>query len=201
MKRPIAELQTMTLHAGTEAAWLHDEHETWQILRRKPGYVAHHLYQAVHERQQRLVYSEWETKKALDGARQRLQGTPLARRVRTAIAAPAERLVVELVGPVTSTKGLDLPQTAVAVTAVARLSATMAITQEQHVQLGKSLASQPGHITHVLFRGFDDPTLIGTFSYWQDATALEKALTSANPLDTSEPLQKWVYVQYEPLRT
>ena len=198
MKRPIAELRTMTLHAGVEAAWLRDEHEAWQILRRKPGYVAHHLYQAVHEKQQRLVYSEWETKKALDGARQFLQGTPLARRARAALAAPPERLIVELIGPVTSTKGLDLPDTAVAVTAVARLAATSAVTQEQHATLGRNLASQPGHITHVLFHGFDDPTLIGAFSYWQDAAALEKGIASANGLDASTSLQ---YVQYEPLRT
>ena len=198
MKRPIAEFQTMTLQAGTEAAWLRDEHESWQILRRKPGYIAHHLYQAVHERQQRLVYSEWETKKALDGARQFLQGTPLARRIRTTLAAPPERLIVELVGPVTSTKGLDLPQTAVAVTATVRLSATTAITHEQHAALGKSLATQAGHITHVMFRGFDDPALVGMFSYWQDATALEKAIASANGSDTSPSFQ---YVQYAPLRT
>ena len=88
-------------------------------------------------RAQRLVYSEWESKKALDGARQFLQGTPLATGARTAAAAP-ERLVVELVGPVTSTKGLDLPETAVAMTAVARLSAATTGAQEQHVKLGKT---------------------------------------------------------------
>lgn len=201
MKRPIAELRTMTLHAGAEAAWLRDEHETWQILRRKPGYIAHHLYQAVQDRQQRLVYSEWEAKKALDGARQYLQGTPLARRARETLAGPPERLIVDLVGPVTSTKGLDLPQTAIAVTAVARLSATTPMTQEEHAKLGKSLASQPGHVSHVLFRGFGDPTLVGALSFWQDATVIEKALAAANPLDTSESPEKWVYVQYEPLRT
>ena len=79
------------LQAGAEAEWLRDEHETWQILRRKPGYVAHHLYQAVREPQQRLVYSEWDSKKALDGARQFLQGTPLGRQARAALATPPER--------------------------------------------------------------------------------------------------------------
>jgi heme-degrading monooxygenase HmoA len=201
MKRPIAELRTMTVQAGAEAEWLRDEHESWQILRRKPGYVVHRLYQAKDEPQQRLVYSEWESKKALDGARQLLQSTPLARRTRAVLVAVPERLVVELVGPVTSTKGLALPDTAVAVTAVARLSAATSSAHEQHGQLGKNLASQPGHITHVLFHGFDDPALVGAFSHWEDGTALEKAIACAGGLGPTELLEEFAYVQYEPLRT
>jgi heme-degrading monooxygenase HmoA len=199
MKRPIAELRTVTVHAGAEAEWLHDEHEAWQILRRKPGYVAHRLYQGVREPHRRLVYSEWDSKKALDGARQLLRGTPLGRRARAVLDAGPERLVVELVGPVTSTKGLVLPDTAVALSAMARAAAS-STTHEQHVQLGKQLASQPGHITHVLFRGFDDPVLVGAFSHWQDATALEAAiagLASSAPMALLEGL---AYVQYKPVR-
>jgi len=183
MKRPIAELRTVTVHAGAEAEWLRAEHEAWQILRRKPGYVAHHLYQAVHAPQQRLVYSEWESTKALDGAGHFIQGTPLARRGRAAIDAVPERLLVELVGPVTSTKGLDLPQAAIAATAVAQLPEAATGAQESHATLGKFLANQPGHITHVLFRGFNDPTLMGVFSHWTDMTSLDAALASLRELD------------------
>jgi heme-degrading monooxygenase HmoA len=197
MKRPIAELRTLTLHAGTETEWLRDEHETWQILRRKPGYITHHLYSALREQPQRLVYSEWESRKALDGARQRLQGTPLARRARAAFVAPPERMVVELIGPVTSTKGLDLPETAVAVTAVTYLQANTPGAQERLAKLGSILAAQPGHITHVLFRGFDDPALAGTFAHWQDLTALEKAIASVSAFDPSESLPELAYVQYQ----
>ena len=191
----------MTVQNGQEADWLRDEHEMWQILRRKPGYIVHHLYQAVHERQHRLVYSEWESKKALDGARQLLQNTPLGRRARAMLTAAPEHLAVELVGPVTSTKGLDLPQSAVAMTAVARLSAPPSGAHERHDQLGKIMASQPGHVTHVLFRGFEDPTVVGAFSHWQDLAALDTAIASFKSSDPAGVLSELAYVQYEPLRT
>jgi heme-degrading monooxygenase HmoA len=198
MKRPIAEFRTMTLQA-TEAEWLRDEHETWQILRRKPGYVTHHLYQALPEQPQRLVYSEWENSKALDGARQLLQGTPLVRRARAALVAPPARMVVELIGPVTSTKGLDLPATAVAVTAMTRIQADTPGAQERHAKLGKTLTDQPGHITHVLFRGFHDATLVGAFAHWQDLATLDKAIASVNGLSPAELLPELAYVRYRPL--
>lgn len=201
MKRPIAELRIMAVPAGAEAEWLRDEHEMWQILRRKQGYVTHRIYQALREAAQRLVYSEWDSKKALDGARQQFQGTPLARRMRAALAAPPERSVVELVGPITSTKGLDLPETAVAVTAITHLPADVANAADRHARLGKLLASQPGHITHVLFRGFDDPALLGAFSHWQDATGVENAVASVNGLDAADQLAGLTSVQYHLLRT
>lgn len=188
----------MTVQDGTEAEWLRAEHETWQILRRKPGYVTHHIYQGARDRAERLVYSEWESKKALDGARQFLQGTPLARRTRFALP---KRLVVELVGPVTSTKGLDLPETAVAMTTVAQLLAPTPGAPEQHPKLAKLLASESGHLTQVMFRGFDDPSLVGVFSHWQDLPTLEHAIASLNSLEPADLPQALVHTPYEPLRT
>jgi len=200
MKRPIAEVQSVTVQAGAEAEWLRDQQEAWQILRRKSGYVAHHLYQAARDHQQRLVYSEWESKKALDGARQFLGSTPLGRRLRATLGAAPQRLVMELIGPVTSTKGLDLPQTAVAATALAHLPASETVPLEQLAALGKGLASQPGHITHLLLRGFDDPGVIGVLSYWQDAPALDAAIGSAGALEAGGSRHELVHVCYEPLR-
>jgi len=130
MRRPIADLLTVTLKPGTEAEFLQAEQAAWQILRRKQGYVTHRIYQPRAEPAQRLVYSEWESTKAADGARQHLQGSPLMRRARAAFAAPPRRLVVELVGAVTSTKGLDLPDGAVAAYAAARLAAAAAPWRE-----------------------------------------------------------------------
>jgi heme-degrading monooxygenase HmoA len=200
MKRPIAELRTVTLLAGTDAGWLRDEHETWQILRRKPGYVVHRLYQTGPDDRQRLVYSEWDSKKALDGARHFLQGTPLARRARAALAASPELLTVELVGPVTSTKGIDLPEHACAATVLARLPVASPTASDRLAQLGKSLASQTGHITNVLFRGYDNPALLGALSHWQDDVTLHAALVALNGLDLGELQPHLVHVQYVPLR-
>ena len=45
MKRPIAELLVMTVNAGAEVERGRLEHEAWQILRRKQGYVTHRIYQ------------------------------------------------------------------------------------------------------------------------------------------------------------
>ena len=181
MKRPIAELLIMTLNAGAEAERAHVEHEAWQILRRKQGYVTHRIYQLVSDPLQRLVYSEWEGSKAVDGARQRLQGTPLMRRARALLAAPPERLVLELAGPITSTKGLDLPEGAVAASAVAHLKGAADGWRELEQQFWKTLASQPGHITHVIFRGVSDGQMVGSFSHWGDAETFKKGLSQIAP--------------------
>src|SRR5215510_4729178 len=109
MKRPIAEFLSMTVRSGAEAERAQCEHEAWQILRRKQGYVTHRIYQSVRDPLQRLVYSEWESAKALDGARQHLQGTPLLLCAGTATTGAPERHLMELTGQITSTKGLSLP--------------------------------------------------------------------------------------------
>lgn len=177
MKRPIAELVTITLNAGAEAERTHVDHETWQILRRKQGYVTHRIYEHLTNPLQRLIYSEWDSIKAVDGARQHLQGTPPMRRARTTLAASAQRLVLEIAGPITSTKGLDLPDNAIAASAVARLDTTPDGWREKEQELWKVLAGQPGHITHMLLRGIDDRQLVGSLSHWADADAFQHALT------------------------
>lgn len=176
MKRPVAELLVMTLNAGAEAERAHVEHEAWQILRRKQGYITHRIYQHLTNPLQRLVYSEWESTKAVDGARQHLQGTPMMRRARAALAGAAQRFVLEMAGPITTTKGLDLPDDAVAACAVARLKTTAEGWREKEQAFWKALASQPGHIAHVLLRGIDDRLLVGSFSHWADGGAFRKAL-------------------------
>ncbi len=169
----------MTLKPGAEAQRRQAEHEAWQILRRKQGYVTHRIYQEVNAPLRRLVYSEWESTKAVDGARQHLQGTPLMRRARSTLAAGPRRLLVDLVGPVTSTKGLELPEAAIAVALTGRLAEPDESWQSRTVELWKILADRPGHITHVLFRGADDPLLVGSLSHWNDATAFDAALEHA----------------------
>src|SRR5437016_4489959 len=72
MRRPIAEILVMSVKSGSEAQHMQDEREMWQILRRKPGYVTHRTYEERTDASRRLAYSEWEGKKALDGARQHL---------------------------------------------------------------------------------------------------------------------------------
>jgi heme-degrading monooxygenase HmoA len=176
MKRPIAEILIMTLNAGAEAERTHVEHEAWQILRRKQGYVTHRVYQQLGKPLQRLVYSEWESANAADGARQHLQGTPLIRRGRAMLAAAPQRLVLEISGPITSTKGLDLPEDAVAASGVARLKAIGESWRSAEETLWKALASQPGHITHILLRGVEERLTVGSFSHWADADAFQSAL-------------------------
>jgi heme-degrading monooxygenase HmoA len=201
MRRPIAELMTMTLRAGTEAQRLHDEHEIWQILRRKQGYVTHRIYQQLDAPLQWLVYAEWESKKGADGARQHLHGTPLARRGRTALTETPQRVIVELVGAVTSSKGLDLPEGAVAVHALARLNAAPAAWHEAEEKLTKALASAPGHLAHVLFRGFDDPLLVGSLSHWSTADAFEQARPRLDDAGrTATLVAPVVYLFYTALR-
>ncbi len=204
MKRPIAELLTMTLKAGAESERAQYEHEAWQILRRKQGYVTHRIYQHAAEPLQRLVYSEWEGVKAVDGARQHLQGTPLMRRARAALAAAPRRQLVELVGPITSTKGLDLPERAVAASAMTRLSSDDGTWRAQEEELWKTLSGQPGHITHVLFRGFDEPLFVGSISHWADAEAFEQALTHVSGAPTTGAAAAFAqpagYVLYRPVR-
>ena len=175
-RRPIAELLIITLNAGTEAERAHVDHEAWQILRRKQGYITHRIYRHLTNPLQRLVYSEWEGVKAVDGARQHLQGTPLMRRARAALAAAPQRLVLEIAGPITSTKGLDLPDDAVAASAVARLKAPLDSWRVTEQEFWKTLASQPGHITHVLLRGVDDGSVVGSLSHWAGADAFQTAL-------------------------
>jgi heme-degrading monooxygenase HmoA len=203
MKRPIAELLSMTINPGGESTRAQYEHETWQILRRKQGYVTHRFYQGLTEPLQRLVYSEWGSKKALDGACQHLQGTPLQRRARSALSATPQRLIVELGGPVTSTKGLDLPSGAVAVNVLVRLASHAEPSQSVHERLWRVLSSQEGHLATVVFHGFEDPLLLGWLSHWADAERFEKACSHFEEIATAgcatqlaQPLE---YVAYTSL--
>jgi heme-degrading monooxygenase HmoA len=202
MKRPIAELLSMTVNADVESTQSQYEHEAWQILRRKQGYVTHRLYRGLAEPLQRLVYSEWESKKALDGARQHLQGTPLQRRARAALSVAPQRLLVELGGPVTSTKGLDLPSGAVACTALIRLAKQGEPPHGAEEKLWKVLSSQAGHLATVVFHGFEDRLLLGWLSHWADAELFEKARThfeeiasGAAAAQPAGPLQCTAYAQ------
>ena len=181
MKRPIAELLVITLNAGAEAERAHVERAAWQILRRKQGYVTHRIYRHLTNPLQRLVYSEWESAKVVDGARQYLQGTPLMRHARTTLAAAPQRSLLEITGPITSTKGLDLPDGAVAACARSRLNAPTDSWREKELGFWKNLASQPGHVTHVLLRGTDDRVAVGSLSHWADAAVFQKALAQIEP--------------------
>ena len=181
MKRPIAELLVITLNPGAEAERAHVEREAWQILRRKQGYVTHRIYRHLSNPLQRLVYSEWESTKAVDGARQHLQGTPLMRHARTTLAASPQRSLLEITGPITSTKGLDLPDGAVAANAIARLTTPTSSWREREQSLWKALACQPGHVTHVLLRGIDDRLVVGSLSHWAEADVFHKALAQIDP--------------------
>lgn len=170
----------MTLNAGGEAEHARSEHEAWQILRRKQGYVTHRIYQQLSNPLVRLIYSEWESTKAVDGARQHLQGTPLMRRARATLAGPPQRLLFEMSGPITSTKGLDLGDTAVAASGVARLKAPGDTWRATEQKLWALLAGQPGHVTHVLLRGIGDPLLVASVSHWADAAAFQTALAQVD---------------------
>jgi len=197
MKRPIAEVLTMTLKPGVESERAQHEHAAWQILRRKQGYVTHRIYQHAAHPLQRLVYSEWESKKAVDGARQHLQGTPLMRQARAVLAAAPQRLIMELIGPITSTKGLDLPDGAIGAMVLGEAS-DVAAWQTQAEQLWKKLANQAGHITHVLWRGLDDPRAVGSFSHWTSAATLHEALVQA-PASPAEAGPNVAYEHYQPV--
>ncbi len=175
MKRPIAELLMTSLTVGAEAAHAQYEQETWQILRRKQGYKTHRIYHDLAAPLQRLVYSEWDSKKALDGARQHLHGTPLMRRGRATLAAAPRQVVVEITGPVTSTKGLELSPEAVALLLLARLETHSGAWQAHADAVWKEISAHTGHLATVVFHGFDDPALIGWLSHWTDAAALEHA--------------------------
>jgi heme-degrading monooxygenase HmoA len=180
MKRPIAEFLVITLNAGGESEQARAEHEAWQILRRKQGYVTHRIYQQINNPLARLVYSEWESTKAVDGARQHLQGTPLMRRARASLAGPPQRSVFEISGPITSTKGLDLGDTAVAATSVARLKALSDSWRATEQKLWTLLAGQPGHITHILLRAIGNPLVVGSISHWADSAAFQTALAQVD---------------------
>ena len=173
MKRPIAELLTLSINAGAEATRAQYEHEAWQILRRKDGYVTHRLYRNLTAPLQQLVYSEWTSKKALEGARQHLQGTALTRRARSALSVAPRQIVVEIGGPVTSTKGLDLPPQAVAVTLFARLAGSGNQWPAHEEAVWREIAAHEGHLASIVFHGFDDAALVGWLSHWADAAALD----------------------------
>ena len=158
------------------------------------------MYQEVNAPLQRLVYSEWESKKAVDGARQHLQVTPLMRRARSTLAAGPQRFVLDIVGPVTSTKGLELPESAIAVTMLHRFTQPDATWQAREAELWKILSSQTGHITHVLFRGSDDPLLVGSLSHWADADQLAAELTQVSSLAKEEAPRDFASVKYKLLR-
>ena len=190
MKRPIAELLTMTINAGSESTRAQYEHEAWQILRRKQGYVTHRIYQGLTEPLQRLVYSEWESKKALDGARQHLQATPMMRRARAALSGTPQRLIVEIAGPVTSTKGLDLPPGAVAASIFIHLAGNGSAWHGQEESLWRALADQTGHLATIVFHGFDNPLFLGSFSHWADAEAFEKACPRFDEIATRSGAEK-----------
>jgi hypothetical protein len=196
MKRPIAELLTMTIKAGAEVEHTQYEHEAWQILRRKQGSVTHRVYQQLNDPLQRLVYSAWESKKGVDGARQYLQGTPLMRRARAVLSATPQRLVVELAGVITSTKGLHLPADAVAATAIQRLTEGAGDWHVREEQSWKKLSSRSGHITHVIFHAFDDPMTVGSMSHWADVGAFEHARVEK---DSSGDVPA-AYIVYRPVQ-
>jgi len=191
----------MTIKAGAEAERAQHEQAVWQILRRKQGYVTHRLYQQCDDPLQRLVYSEWESAKAVDGARQHLQSTPLLRRGRATLVAAPQRLVVDLVGPITSTKGLDLAPTAVALSAIGRFSGVPEDWRQREELLTKQLAAQAGYITAVLFRGFADPLLVGSLSHWEDAATCEPVRAMIAGATTDVPVAAALeYVCYRALR-
>lgn len=204
MKRPIAELLTMEHNAGAESARTQYDREIWQILRRKQGYVTHRIYQDLKEPRQLLVYSEWESKKALDGARQHLQGTPLMRRARAALSAAPPRLIVEIGGPVTSTKGLALPDGAVAARVLIHLVSNGDKWHGQEEKLWRTLSNQTGHLASIVFRGFEEPLLVGSFSHWVDADAFERARVHFDEVVTlggaEPPSQQLECRLYRPLR-
>jgi len=196
MKRPIAELLLMTLKPGTEAERAQSEHAAWQILRRKQGYVTHRIYLHTAQPLQRLVYSEWESKKAVDGARQYLQGTPLMRQARASLAAAPQRQIMEFVGPITSTKGLDLPDGAIGALASEQTS-DVAAWQTGAEQRWKILAHQAGHLTHVIWRSLDEGGTVGSFSHWSSAAAFQAALAQAT---ASQGESAVAYEQYQLVR-
>jgi hypothetical protein len=174
MKRPIAELLTLQLKPDAASEHRQAEQETWQILRRKQGYVTHRIYQYASDPLQ------------------------LGRRARATLAKSPQRLILDLVGPVTSTKGLDLPESAVAATMMKRLPDDASTWHEREARLWMALSKQAGHITHVLFRGFDDPLLVGSLSHWSDASALDAALAHMNSIDG--PPHDLTCLRYTPLR-
>ncbi len=199
MKRPIAELLSVAVRAGAESERTQYDHEAWQILRRKQGYVTHRIYYVATAPLQRLIYSEWDGRKAVDGARQHLQGTPLERRARAVLTTAPERLVVELVGPLTSTKGLDLPEGSIAARAVGRLVRDGSTWRAREERMWQALAASAGHITHVVFRGFQDPLFVGSFSHWTDGDAFEKARVEIDPIAEDAIAGGWQYLVYKPV--
>lgn len=204
MKKPIAEFLRVAVKPGAETARTQYDHEAWQILRRKQGYVTHRLYQAVADPLHRLIYSEWESRKALAGARQHLQGTASMRRARSLLDAAPQQLIVELGGRVVSTKGIPLPEGVVAAVALIHLANNGSSWHLQEDKLWRALSTQPGHVGNLVFRAFDDSTLVGSFSHWADHDAFEKARgcfeDAAKAHSTSSLAHPIDFLLYTPLR-
>ncbi len=180
-KRPIAELLMLPIREDATAERVQCEREMWQILRRKQGHVAQRLYRRADAPHLWLAYGEWESKRILDGVRQQLQATPLFRRAQATLAGPAERTIVELVGPITSTKGLDLPEGAVAVVSTMQVAASPAPSPPLRTRedaAWQHLAKQPGYLTHLLFRGFHDPSRLGALSHWSSGDSFGAAIAT-----------------------
>jgi quinol monooxygenase YgiN len=175
MKKPIAEFLHITIQSGAELARRQHDHEAWQILRRKQGYVTHRLYQTADEPLRWLIYSEWESHKALAGARQYLQTTPLMRRARLLLSAPPQQLIVEIGGRTASTKGIQLPEGAVGTVALMHLPNDGDPWPSLEEKLWRTLSDQPGHLGNITFHAVHDPLMAGSFSHWSDRAAFQKA--------------------------
>lgn len=98
------------------------------------------------------------------------------RHARALLAAPPQRMVLEIAGPITSTKGLDLPDNSVAACALAQVKAPAETWRDREQGLWKTLARQPGYLTHVLLRGVEDHLAVGSISHWANGEAFHKAL-------------------------
>ncbi len=174
-KRPVAEFIEEHLAPEHERDHATVLREMWGILRRKQGYIVHRIYQHAEEPLIWLVYAEWESRQAANGARQRLQETPLFRRARSTITGTSIRSFLELSGAVTSTKGLDLDQGAVAVLDHARRTALDTGWRDIEQAFWKQAEAQTGYLAHVTFRGIDDERTVGALSHWISDSAYEAA--------------------------
>jgi quinol monooxygenase YgiN len=164
------------------------DREMWEILRRKQGYVTHRRYCREDASNIWLLYSEWESKRMADGARQLLQATPLYRRGQTMLIEPASRLSVELIGTATSTKGLELSDEAIAAVWRARIRVAQSAVRAAEEAWWKLLAAQSGHLNHVLFRIFDDPLELGAMSHWESRAAFEDAIAASRSVPDADML-------------
>ena len=124
------------------------------------------------------------------------------RRARAVLSTGPHRLIVEIGGPVTSTKGLDLPEGAIAASVLIHLASNSDTWQEE--KLWRTLSGQSGHLANIMFRGFEEPLLVGSFSHWVDADAFERARVHFDDIarhsGTQPPDQPLEYRLYRPLR-